>query len=130
MNRFLLRWGIHTIALYIAVQILPGLEHSGSGAALLGVALIFGLVNAAFKPILIVLSCPLVILTFGLFLLVINGLLLLFTAWVSDLFNLGFAVQGLGWAVLGSMVISLVSVLFDSLLVEEKDREAEPPQTR
>jgi len=130
MNRFLLRWGIHTIALYIAVQILPGLEHSGSGAALLGVALIFGLVNAAFKPILIVLSCPLVILTFGLFLLVINGLLLLFTAWVSDLFNLGFAVQGLGWAVVGSMVISLVSVLFDSLLVEEKDREAEPPQTR
>jgi putative membrane protein len=130
MNRFLLRCGINTIALYVAVQVLPGLEHTGSGAALLGVALIFGLVNAAFKPVLIVLSCPLVILTFGLFLLVINGLLLLFTARLSDLFDLGFAVQGLGWAVLGSIVISLVNVLFDSLLVEEKDREAERTQTR
>jgi len=130
MNKFLLRWGINTIALYVAVQLLPGLQHTGSGAALLGVALIFGLVNAAFKPVLIVLSCPLVIVTFGFFLLVINGLLLLLTAWMSDLFKLGFSVEGLGWGVLGSIVISLVSVLFDSLIVEEKDQEPEHTRTR
>jgi len=129
MNKFLLRWGINTIALYVAVQLLPGLEHHGSGAALLAVALIFGLVNAAFKPVLIILSCPLVVLTFGLFLLVINGLLLLITAWLSDLFNLGFAVTGLGWGILGSIVISLVSVVFDSLVIEDKEREKEHSRT-
>jgi putative membrane protein len=124
MDKFLLRWGINTIALYVAVQLLSGLEHTGSGVALLSVALIFGLVNAAFRPVLIVLSCPLVVLTFGLFLLIINGMLLLFTAWVSDLFELGFHVDGLGWAILGSLVISLVSLLLNSLIAaEEEDLE-------
>ena len=85
----------------------PGLEHTGSGVALLTVALIFGLINAAVKPVLVVFSCPLVVLTFGLFLLVINGAMLLVTAWVSDLFDLGFAVDGLNWGILGSIVISL-----------------------
>jgi putative membrane protein len=122
MNRFLLRWGINTIALYVAVQLLPGLQHTGSGAALLGVALIFGLINAVLKPVLVVLSCPLVALTFGLFLLVINGLLLLITAQVSDLFDLGFTVDGLGWGILGSIVISLIGLLLNSLIVDEDRR--------
>jgi len=120
MNKFLLRWGINTIALYVAVEILPGLEHSGSGVALLGVALIFGLVNAALKPVLVVLSCPLVAVTFGLFLLVINGLMLLITAWVSNLFDLGFRVDGLGWGILGSLVIGLIGWFLNSLLAEDK----------
>ena len=122
MNRFLLRWGINTVALYVAVQLLPGLQHTGSGAALLGVALIFGLINAVLKPVLVILSCPLVALTFGLFLLVINGLLLLITAQVSDLFDLGFTVDGLGWGILGSIVISLISLLLNSLIVDEDRR--------
>jgi putative membrane protein len=122
MNRFLLRWGINTVALYVAVQLLPGLQHTGSGAALLGVALIFGLINAVLKPVLVVLSCPLVALTFGLFLLVINGLLLLITAQVSDLFDLGFTVDGLSWGILGSIVISLISLLLNSLIVDEDRR--------
>jgi putative membrane protein len=120
MIRLLARWGINTIALYIAVQLLPGLQHTGSGAALLGVALIFGLVNAVLKPVLVLLSCPLVALTFGLFLLVINGLLLLFTAQVSDLFDLGFTVDGLGWGMLGSVVISLIGLVLNSLIVDEE----------
>ena len=124
MNRFLLRWGINTIALYVAVELLPGLEHTGSGVALLAVALIFGLVNAAVKPVLVIFSCPLVVLTFGLFLLVINGAMLMVTAWVSDLFDLGFAVDGLGWGILGSIVISLISLVLNSLIAE--DREEQP----
>jgi putative membrane protein len=120
MISLLFRWGINTIALYVAVQLLPGLQHSGSGAALLGVALIFGLVNAVLKPVLVVLSCPLVALTFGLFLLVINGLLLLITAQVSDLFDLGFTVDGLGWGILGSIVISLIGLVLNSLIVDEE----------
>jgi putative membrane protein len=123
MNKFMLRWGINTIALYVAVQLLPGLEHRGSGAALLGVALIFGLVNAAFKPVLIVLSCPAVVLTLGLFLLVINGVLLLLTAQLSAWFDLGFYVDGLGWGILGSIVISLVGLIFNALLVDEEEEE-------
>jgi putative membrane protein len=130
MNKFLLRWGINTIALFVAVQLLPGVEHTGSGVALLGVALIFGLINAALKPVLVVLSCPLVVLTFGFFLLIINGLLLLFTAWVSDLFELGFYVNGLGWGVLGSIVISLVSLFLNSLVVEEESPEPDPTRAR
>lgn len=124
MNKFLLRWGIHTIALYIAIQLVPGLQHTGNGGALLGVALIFGLVNSALKPVLIVLSCPLVVLTFGFFLLVINGTLLLLTAWVSEWFNLGLHVEGLGWGIMGSLVISLVSLLFNTLLVQEDEKRA------
>jgi putative membrane protein len=122
MNRLLLRWGINTIALYVAVRLLPGLQHTGSGVALLGVALIFGLVNAALRPVLVVLSCPLVVLTFGLFVLVINGLLLLITAWLSDLFELGFTVDGLGWGIVGSLVISLISLFFNSLIRDDKHR--------
>jgi putative membrane protein len=106
----------------VAVQLLPGLNHSGSGVSLLGVALIFGLINAALKPLVVVLSCPLVVLTLGLFLLVINGLLLLLTAWVSDLFDLGFSVEGLGWGILGALVISLISLLLNSLIVDERER--------
>jgi putative membrane protein len=123
MDKFLLRWGINTIALYVAVELLPGIEHAGNGLALMSVALIFGLVNAALKPALIVLSCPLVVLTFGLFVLIINGALLLITAQVSSWFELGFEVDGLGWAILGSLVISLVSLFFNSLLVEEEEQE-------
>jgi putative membrane protein len=129
MSQFLLRWGINTIALYVAIQLLPGLEHTGSGAALMGVALIFGLVNAAIKPALIVLSCPLVILTFGLFVLIINGMLVMLTAWLSQWFDLGFYVDGLGWGILGSLVISLVSLFFNSLLVEEEEEESEHSHT-
>jgi len=123
MNKFLLRWGINTIALYVAVELLPGLEHTGSGLALLGVALIFGLINAAVKPVLVVFSCPLVVLTFGLFLLVINGAMLLVTAWVSDLFDLGFAVDGLGWGILGSIVISLISLILNALIAEDREEQ-------
>jgi len=123
MDRFLLRWGINTIALYVAVRLLPGLEHTGSGLALLGVALIFGLINAAVKPFVVILSCPLVLLTFGLYLLFINGLMLLFTEWVSGMFDLGFHVEGLGWAILGAIVISLVSFVIDSLIVEDPEED-------
>jgi putative membrane protein len=123
MNKFLLRWGINTIALYVAVRLLPGLEHTGSGLALLGVALIFGLINAAVKPFVVLLSCPLVLMTFGLYLLVINGLMLLFTAWVSDILELGFEVQGFGWAILGAIVIGLVSFAINSLIVNESQED-------
>ena len=120
MEKFLLRLGINAIALYVAVQLLPGLEHVGSGVSLLGVAFIFGLVNAAFKPVLVILSCPLVALTFGLFLLVINGALLLITARLSDMFELGFSVDGLGWGILGALTISIISLVLNSLIVDEK----------
>jgi putative membrane protein len=121
MNRFLLRWGINTIALYIAIQLLPGLQHTGSGVTLLGVALLFGLVNAVLKPVLVILSCPLVLLSLGLFMLVINGLLLLLTARLSDWLNWGFTVDGLGWGIIGSIVISLVGFVFTALLAPEDD---------
>ena len=77
---FLIRWMINTIALSAAVQVIPGIHFTDGPLQLLAVALVFGVVNAVLRPVLTVLSCPLVLLTLGLFTLVINGVMLMLTA--------------------------------------------------
>lgn len=129
MSKFLLRWATNTIGLFVAIKLLPGLEHTGSGSSLLAVALIFGLTNAALKPFVVLLSCPLVLMTFGFYLLVINGFMLLFTAWVSRIFNLGFEVRDLGWAMLGAFVISLVGFAIGLLIVKDEQEDADTPHS-
>ena len=88
---------------------------------LLGVALILGLVNALVRPILKALSCGVIVLTLGLFLLVINAAMLLLAAWIARQVGIGFHVDGFGAALLGSLVISLVSFLLSLLLPGESD---------
>lgn len=83
------------------------------------VAALFGLVNSLLRPILTVLTCPLVLFTLGLFTLVINAVLLLFTGWLSDQWGLGFRVAGFWPAFWGGLLIGLVSVIL-SLLVGER----------
>jgi putative membrane protein len=114
----LIRWLINTLAIYVAVRLVPGLHYTGGPAGLVVVALIFGLVNATLRPLLTFLTCPLVLVTLGLFLFVINALLLMFTAWLSTQFDIGFSVDGFGSAFLAGLLISLVS-LFLSLAVGE-----------
>ena len=109
--RFLLRLLINAAALWVANQIGPGVTHSGTGLSLLAVALVFGLLNALVRPLLALLSCPLLILTLGLFTLVINAVILLLTSALSESLGIGFHVNGFWAAFLGALVVSIVSIL-------------------
>jgi putative membrane protein len=108
---FLLRWLINAAALWVAIQLVDGIEHRGSWWSLLFVALVFGLLNASIRPLLTLLSLPILILTLGLFIFVINALMLLMTGWVSGLLNLGFYVDGFWDAFLGGFVVTAVSLV-------------------
>jgi len=108
---FLLRLLINAAALWVAILLVDGIEHRGSWWSLLFVALVFGLLNASIRPLLKLLSLPIIILTLGLFIFVINALMLLLTGWVSGQLNLGFYVNGFWDAFFGGLIISVVSFL-------------------
>lgn len=108
---FLLRLLINAAALWVAIQLVDGIEHRGSWWSLLFVALVFGLLNASIRPLLKLLSLPIIILTLGLFIFVINALMLMLTGWLSGLLDLGFYVAGFWDAFLGGLIISVVSFL-------------------
>ena len=105
------RWLIGGLGLLIATAIVPGLHYAGSTFGFVVLALIFGLINALLKPILSLLTCPLVLLTLGLFMLVINGLLLGLTSSLGRAIGIPFYIDGFGAAFVGGIVISLVSLL-------------------
>ena len=111
--RVLLRLIITAASLWLAVRFVPGLSYTGGPLGLLGVALVFGLVNALVRPLLAMLTCPLVLLTLGLFLLVLNALMLWLTAAVSAQLGLQFAVAGFVPALLGSLVVSVASAILN-----------------
>jgi putative membrane protein len=110
MRKLILRWGISAVGVYAAMRLVPGIQVDGGVGTYLGVALILGLVNALIAPIIKVLTCPLIVLTLGLFTLVINGLMLWLTSVLAKGFGLGFSVDGFGAAVLGALIISAVSL--------------------
>ena len=120
MRSLFVRWLINTLALYVAVQVVPGVDYDRGPVGLLLVAVLFGLVNAFLRPLLTLLTCPLVLVTLGLFLFVINALLLLLTGWLSAQFDLGFRVAGFWPAFWAGLLISLVR-LFLSLMVGERE---------
>ena len=121
MVTFLVKTIANAVALAVAVWLLDDITLSGGDTGnrvltLVLVALIFGLVNVVVKPIAKLLSLPVLILTLGLFTLVINALMLLLTSWLADLADLSFHVEGFWTAVLGGLVISLVSWAVNMLL--------------
>jgi putative membrane protein len=98
------------VAIWLLQDITLGDGNTGKKAlTLVGVALLFGLVNFVVKPIVKLLTLPLFILTLGLITLVINALMLLLTSWLADQFDLNFHVEGFWTAVLGGLIISIVS---------------------
>ena len=121
--RFLLRLLVTAMALWVAVAVIPGLDYQGPWAGLLLVALVFGLVNAVVRPILFVLTCPLVLLTLGLFVFVLNGLMLWLTGWVAAGLGLGFEVGGLLPAILGGLVVGVVSTVLNVFVRDDDERE-------
>jgi len=119
MTRFIIRWAINAVALYVAVLIVPGIVLRGAWTDVLWLALIFGLLNALLRPLLKFLTCPLIILTLGLFTILINTGMLLLTSKVGQVLGFGLNVDGFWPAVLGSLVISLVSVIMSVILRDE-----------
>jgi len=121
MTKFILRLAINAIALYLAVWILPGLDLTGGVVSLLWIALIFGVVNALLGPLLKFLSCGLILLTLGLFTLVINTFLFWLTYVVSNSFGLGLIIYDPVWwnAFLGAVIVSIVSFIMSMILKDE-----------
>lgn len=126
MLAFLSRWAITAAALAVAAQILDGIwfEGADTGRAeledkilpLLLVALISCAITAWVKPVLTFLSIPFILVTLGLFLIILNALLLRFTAWLADLVDIGFHVDGFWPAVWGSIIISITTWFLDALI--------------
>jgi putative membrane protein len=121
--RFILRLLINAAALWAAVQVIPGMSYTGEWTGLLGVALVFGVVNAVIRPILLRLSCPLVLLTLGLFVFVLNALMLWLTAALSGALGIDFQVAGFVPALLGGIVVGIVSTLL-TIVVGKRDPKA------
>jgi putative membrane protein len=119
---FLIRLLVNAAALWVATRIVPGVSYSGGALPLLGVALVFGVVNAVISPVLKILTFPIIILTLGIFALVINGLMLMLTSGLSSALGLGFHVRGFWAAFWGALVVSLVSTIL-SLLFRDARRE-------
>ena len=119
MIKFFVRWAINALALYVAILVVPGIDFDGDWTGLLWLALIIGLLNALVRPLLKVLTFPLIILTLGLFTIVINTIVLMLTSSIGQAFNLGLSVDGFWPAVLGSLVISIVSTILSVILHDE-----------
>ncbi|MBI2330774.1 MAG: phage holin family protein [Chloroflexi bacterium] len=119
MIKFFFRWVINAVALYAAVWIVPGIEYLGSWTGILALALIMGLLNALVRPLLKFLTCPLIILTLGLFTIVINTVMLLLTSSIGQSFGIPLVVDGFWSAVLGSLVISIVSIIMSVIFRDE-----------
>src|SRR4051794_27923548 len=112
--RLILRLAINAIALVVATWLLSGISVSGSSTSenaltIIGVAAIFGVVNAIVRPIVTLLGLPFIILTLGLLLLVINALMLMLTSWIAGQLGAGFHVDSFWTAVVGAVVITLAT---------------------
>ena len=119
---FLIRLFVNAAALWVATQLVPGVTYSGALVPFLGVALVFGLVNAFIRPVAKLLALPLIILTLGIFALVVNGLMLWLTSSLSAALGLGFQVSGFWAAVFGSLVVSVVSTILWMFVTDDSSR--------
>lgn len=116
-----MRWVINAVALYLAIFLLDGrgVDFSGNWLAIIWLALIFGLVNAFLRPLLTLLTCPLIILTLGLFTLLINTFMFWLTGQIGQMFNLGLSVNGFWPAFLGGIIVSIVSIVLSLIFKDE-----------
>jgi putative membrane protein len=123
MQRLVLRWAINAVALYIAIGTgwIKGIQAEDTSIwAILGLALIFSVVNALLRPLIKFITCPVILLSLGLFTLVINAGLFWLTGWLGSLVGgIGFTVDGLLPALLGGLVVGLVSMVLTLVLKDE-----------
>jgi putative membrane protein len=111
MMTLLLVWILNAVALLVVAYVLPGIVVASFGSAMLA-ALVLGLINSLVKPVLILLTLPITIITLGLFLLVLNALMF----WFAGSILTGFQVNGFWWAVGGAILYSLISGFLSNLI--------------
>jgi putative membrane protein len=116
------KWVINTIAIVLAIKFVPGIVYSGEWWGILIVSTIFGLINTVIRPLVKLFTFPLLILTLGLFTFIINAMMLSLTSWLSETLRLGFHVEGFRAAFLGSLVISMVSLILGCLMPPEGEK--------
>ena len=114
--RLLIRLLINAIAVWLASHIVPGISPLNQLSSLVFVAAILGVVNALIKPLFEVITCPIELLTLGLFTLIVNALMLGLTAWIAQHVGIAFRIDGFLAAFLGALVISIVSWLLTRLV--------------
>lgn len=120
----LVRWLINAVALFITAWAIPGIRIEDSDGFLTAIvtAAVLGLVNAILKPVLEILSCGLIILTLGLFLIIINGFTLWLSAWIAENWlDVGYSIDGFWPAVLGGIVVSIISFFMALVLTGEDE---------
>jgi putative membrane protein len=126
MFKFILRWIINAVAIYIAINFVPGIrlanETGSEVVTFILLAMIFGLLNALLRPIIMALTCPLIVLTLGLGTLLVNTLLFYLTGVIGEQFGWGFTVDGFIPAFLGALVVSIVSFVLN-LFVRDSKRD-------
>ncbi len=122
--KLIIRWAIGAFSLFVAAWLVTGIHVDDGGWIVYAVmAVILGLVNAFVRPLLKLLTCPLILLTLGLFTLVINALTLLLSAWVANtVFHVGFFVDGFWPAFWGALIVSIVSVMLN-IFIKDDDKK-------
>jgi putative membrane protein len=131
MTRLIIRLAINAVALWAAITYVPGIHAEAlSWPAILGLAFIFGLVNALVRPLIELLTCPFIILTLGLGTLLINTFLFWLTGLIGSRFDIGYTVDGFWPAFLGALVVTIISVVLTLVLREEKPRRRERERAR
>ncbi len=129
--KLLIRWVVASLALFVAAWLVPGITVDGSGWIIYAaMAIILGLINAIVRPLLKLMTCPLILLTLGLFVLIINGVTLwLASAIAVNWFHVGFYVDGFWSGFLGALIVSIVTIVL-SALVREDDNDKIRTRTR
>ncbi len=120
----LIRLLINAAALWATARFVDGISYTGSWPALVGLALVFGIVNTFIRPVLRFFSFPITLLTLGLFTLVINAMMLLLTAWIAGQIGIAFTVSGFIPALIGAVCVSILSMVLSAVLINndnEKD---------
>lgn len=126
MTKVLLRWFINAIGLYLAIGTgwINGIEAEDTSiVAILALAFVFGIINVFLRPLLKLLTCPVILLTLGLFTLVINAVLFWLTGLIGQLFNIGYTVDGFLPALLGGLVVGVANLVLTMLFREELKKD-------
>ncbi len=122
MKKILIRLAINAVALYAAVAIMAGrgiTPQSENWLSFVWLALIFGLVNAVIRPLLVVMSCPLIVLTLGLGTLIINTVMFVLSGWIGTQFHIGFTVDNFWAAFWGALIVSVVSFFLTAIFKDD-----------
>ena len=119
---FFTRLLVNAAALWVATKLVSGVTFVGGWVPFLGVAVVFGVVNAFIRPVLKILTFPIIILTLGIFALVVNGFMLMLTSSLSTRLGLGFHVSDFWAAFWGAIVVSIVSTMLSILVTDSPDR--------